>query len=111
MSARKRKNPTTRKSTLYRLRLPKASPEGLRAIVVKRYLEQYSFAEEEVTVAGAPGLLVHGVIERDTPADWCEAVGRLTGKQVAVGTGRPRPCCSSLSMTRRTPSPTAWATC
>ncbi|MCX9192854.1 hypothetical protein C3Y87_15810 [Carbonactinospora thermoautotrophica] len=84
MPARAGRTRATRKSTLYRLRLPKASPDGLRAVVVKRYREQYGFAEEEVTVAGAPGLLVYGVIDRGAPADWCEAVGRLTGKQVAL---------------------------
>ncbi len=85
MPARAGKTPATRKSTLYRLRLPETSPDGLRAVVVKRYRERYGFAEEEVTVVGAPGLLVHGAIDRGAPADWCEVVGRLTGRQVAVG--------------------------
>ncbi|CAL9540969.1 hypothetical protein SUDANB120_04245 [Streptomyces sp. enrichment culture] len=76
--------PGTRRSTLYLLRDTGTSPAALRAALNARYERDHSFVVEEVTTAGTPALLCHGVIGARRPPDWTSAVQTLTGRKPAV---------------------------
>lgn len=75
--------PQTRKSSLYRLKVPQR--EGLdvdlRKFVREKYFKREGYSAREVKVDGLPGLLVTGTVARDR-ADWCAVVERLTGVEV-----------------------------
>ena len=71
------------RTTVYRLATP-ASRDGLQQALNRDYLAEKSFVVEDVTIAGSPALLVHGVVPRET-AEWCGVVGGLTGVEVAIG--------------------------
>ncbi len=71
------------RTTVYRLATP-ANRNGLQQALNRDYLAEKSFVVEDVTIAGSPALLVHGVVPRET-AEWCGVVGGLTGIEVAIG--------------------------
>lgn len=72
------------RTTVYRLAAP-ANRDGLCDALNWDYLEEKGFViEDGVTIAGAPALLVHGVVPRPT-ADWCPVVSGLTSVEVAIG--------------------------
>lgn len=75
--------PTTRKTSLYRLRSsgpPEA--EKLRSFVVPSYLQRVGFTSRPVDHEGISGLLVSGTIAPGD-ADWCGPLGNLVGMTVA----------------------------
>jgi uncharacterized protein (TIGR04141 family) len=77
------KFPSTRKTSLYRLRSTgQTVEEDLRAFVLARYLDRAGFTTHEVDEDGLRGLLVSGTIAPG-PADWCEVLGVLSGHSVS----------------------------
>lgn len=75
--------PTTRKTSLYRLRC--AGPverEDLRSFVLPRYLDREGFQAHQIDQDGVVGLLVSGTIAPGR-ADWCDVVSALTGQPLA----------------------------
>jgi len=83
MTARQKQTPTTRKTSLYRLRMPEGAHPDLRSLVVDHYLEREDYTAQEFDHAGLRGLLVAGTVSRGR-ASWCAAVESLTGIPVAV---------------------------
>ncbi|MFI6093466.1 DUF6119 family protein [Streptomyces sp. NPDC051218] len=80
---RAKKSPTTRKTSLHRLRAKGSTwDEELSAFVLPRYLDREGFTSRSVNKDGLDGLLVTGTI---TPgrADWCDPLSILTGHPVA----------------------------
>jgi uncharacterized protein (TIGR04141 family) len=74
--------PTTRKTSLYRLRASgPIEHEDLRSFVLPRYLDREGFKARQVDQDGILGLLVSGTIAPG-PADWCDALSALTGQPV-----------------------------
>ncbi|MGH3829052.1 MAG: DUF6119 family protein [Pseudonocardiaceae bacterium] len=75
--------PTTRKTSLYRLRSsgPPAM-ENMRSFVVPSYLQRDGFTSRAVDHEGISGLLVSGTIAPGD-ADWCAPLGGLVGMTVA----------------------------
>ncbi|MDP9792955.1 uncharacterized protein (TIGR04141 family) [Catenuloplanes nepalensis] len=71
------------RTTVYRLDTP-ANRDGLLRALNMDYLAEKDFTVEDVSIAGVPALLVHGVVPRAT-AEWCDIVGGLTGVDVAIG--------------------------
>jgi hypothetical protein len=71
------------RTTVYRLDTP-ANRDGLLRALNRDYLADKDFTVEDVSIAGVPALLVHGVVPRAT-AEWCDIVGGLTGVDVAIG--------------------------
>ena len=75
--------PTTRKTSLYRLRSSRApATEDLRSLVVPSYLQRDGFTSRAVDHEGISGLLVSGTIAPGD-ADWCTPLGALAGMTVA----------------------------
>ncbi|WP_240777549.1 DUF6119 family protein [Nonomuraea basaltis] len=80
---RVKKPPTTRKTSLYRLRgTGPIEHEDLRSFVLPRYLDREGFKARQIDQDGISGLLVSGTIAPG-PADWCDALSALTGQPVA----------------------------
>lgn len=75
--------PTTRKTSLYRLRSsgPPAA-EDLCSLVAPSYLQREGFTSRAVDHEGISGLLVSGTIAPGD-ADWCAPLGSLVGMTVA----------------------------
>ncbi|WP_336215026.1 DUF6119 family protein [Nonomuraea sp. LPB2021202275-12-8] len=75
--------PTTRKTSLYRLRAADPTTHmDLRSFVLPRYLEREGFQARKVDHEGLSGLLVTGTIAPG-PADWCDPLSALSGHPVA----------------------------
>lgn len=80
---RTKKPPTTRKTSLYRLRgNGPIEHEDLRSFVLPRYLDREGFRTHQVEEDGVSGLLVSGTIAPGR-ADWCHPLSVLTGQPVA----------------------------
>ncbi|CAM5606618.1 hypothetical protein SAVIM338S_05531 [Streptomyces avidinii] len=80
---RPEKKPTTRKTSLYRLRgKGPVGDEALRDFVLPRYLDREGFTSRPVNKDGLVGLLVTGTIAPGR-ADWCDPLSVLTGQPVA----------------------------
>ncbi|WP_432931959.1 DUF6119 family protein [Microbispora sp. CA-135349] len=78
-----KKPPTTRRTSLYRLRgTGPIADEDLRSFVLPRYLDREGFKAREIDQDGISGLLVSGTIAPGQ-ADWCDALSALTGQSVA----------------------------
>ncbi|MFE6978226.1 DUF6119 family protein [Streptomyces sp. NPDC057682] len=78
-----KKAPTTRKSSLHRLRAKGPDRgEDLSAFVLPRYLDREGFTSRPVNKDGLVGLLVTGTIAPGR-ADWCDPLSILTGHPVA----------------------------
>ncbi|MEV4544748.1 DUF6119 family protein [Micromonospora echinaurantiaca] len=75
--------PGTYPTTLYRLRVSPTS-DGLREALNVRYLADSGFEPVPRQVAGAPALLVHGIVPR-LRAEWCDVLAGLTGEEVDLG--------------------------
>ena len=74
---------TTRKTSLYRLRISgPAAEEDLTSFVLARYLDRDGFRSRPVDQDGIRGLLVTGTVAPGT-ADWCDPLSALTGHEVA----------------------------
>ncbi|MGH3916284.1 MAG: DUF6119 family protein [Pseudonocardiaceae bacterium] len=74
--------PTTRKTSLYRLRSSGSPATDLCSLVVPNYLQRDGFTNHAVDHEGISGLLVSGTIAPgDT--DWCTPLGGLVGMTVA----------------------------
>lgn len=78
--AKRRKTPpTTRKTSLHRLRgTGTIKDEDLRSFVMPRYLDRDGFTNHPVHHQGIHGLLVSGTITRGY-ADWCSPLAALVG--------------------------------
>lgn len=70
-------------TTVYRLLVPPTAA-GLADALNADYLRDNGFHPEAREVAGAPALLVRGVVHRDR-AEWCEVVAALTGQEMTLG--------------------------
>ncbi|GAA0425389.1 hypothetical protein Acor_78750 [Acrocarpospora corrugata] len=80
---RVKKPPTTRKTSVYRLRAGgPIEREDLRSFVLPRYLDREGFQACEFDQDGVVGLLLSGTIAPGQ-ADWCEVLSALTGQLVA----------------------------
>ncbi|MBD3146323.1 DUF6119 family protein [Microbispora sp. H10836] len=78
-----KKAPTSRKTSLYRLRDKGGTDqEDLRSYVVASYLDRAGFQARAVAYDGVDGLLVTGTIAPGR-ADWCDVVEALTGLPTA----------------------------
>ncbi|CAN3982861.1 DUF6119 family protein [Kitasatospora purpeofusca] len=76
------KSPTTRKTSLYRLRTMGAGgAEDLATMVVPRYLDRDGFHAAIVEHGPLQGMLVSGTIAPGT-ADWCATLAALSGLAV-----------------------------
>jgi uncharacterized protein (TIGR04141 family) len=71
-------------TSVYQLDRVPPTMEGLRDALDRRYLHKHDFTVEERLVAGAPALLVHGVVPRDR-ADWCDVLASLTDETIDLG--------------------------
>ncbi|MFJ8582242.1 DUF6119 family protein [Micromonospora sp. NPDC093277] len=71
-------------TSVYQLERVPPTVEGLRDALDYRYLRKHDFVIEERLVAGAPALLVHGIVPRER-ADWCDVLASLTGETVDLG--------------------------
>jgi uncharacterized protein (TIGR04141 family) len=71
-------------TSVYQLERVPPTVDGLHDAVDHRYLRKHDFPIEERLVAGAPALLVHGVVPRER-ADWCDVVASLTGETIDLG--------------------------
>ncbi|GII96308.1 DUF6119 family protein [Sinosporangium siamense] len=75
--------PTTRKTSLYRLRSADPSTHtNLRTFVLSRYLDREGFQACEVDHESISGLLITGTIAPG-PADWCDPLSALSGHPIA----------------------------
>lgn len=71
-------------TSVYQLDGVPATDDGLRDGLNTRYLREHGFPVEPRLVAGAPALLVHGVVPRER-AEWCDVLARLTDAPVDLG--------------------------
>jgi len=71
-------------TTVYQLDGVPATAAGLADGLNHDYLRKYDLPVEPRLVAGAPALLVHGVVPRER-ADWCDVLARLTDEPVDLG--------------------------
>jgi len=70
--------PHTRRSTVHLLQDVLPSSESLREALNLRYQEEHGFEIQDVGIGLSRGLLYTGVIGRDGPPEWADAVHRLT---------------------------------
>ena len=78
-----KKAPTTRKTSLYRLRCNgPVAEENLTSFVLAPYLDRDGFTSRPVDHDGIRGLLMTGTVAPGK-ADWCDPLGALTGQEVA----------------------------
>src|SRR5260370_600452 len=78
-----KKAPTTRKTSLYRLRCSgPVAEENLTSFVLAPYLGRDGFTSRPVDQDGIRGLLMTGTVAPGK-ADWCDPLGALTGQEVA----------------------------
>ncbi|MFC5180769.1 DUF6119 family protein [Actinomadura harenae] len=73
--------PSTRKSSLHRIRTPEGLDLDLRELVLGRYLRREGFSLHPFEQDGFTGMVISGTISRGQ-ADWCQVLGNLTGVTV-----------------------------
>lgn len=70
--------PATRRSTVYLLQDDLSAKAPLRDALNLKYERDHGFEIQDVLVGTTPALLYAGVIGRDRPPEWADAVCRLT---------------------------------